>query len=299
MSAIADSTIKQYSCTLVDWMKFCNFKEICPFSATVSQILEYLTGKFESGSSYGSLNSARAAISYILDYNISNNQLISKFFKAIYRIKPSRPKYQITWDTSDVLDFISNWFPLEELSLEKLTKKLVMLIALITAHRVQTLASIKIQNICVYQTKIEIKIPDMIKTSEPGKFQPLLVLPFFKEKPELCVASTLKYYLQKTESLRHGENNLFLAIKKPHKHVTSQTISKWIKTVLYDSGIDVSVFSSHSTRHAATSKAYTKGIDINIIKNTAGWSKKSNVFAKFYNKPITQNNENFAMCLLK
>lgn len=53
-------------------------------------------------------------------------------------------------------------------------------------------------------------------------------------------------------------------------------------------------YSSHSTRHAATSTALAKGIDLSIIKSTAGWSKESQVFAKFYNRPIESDRSDFA-----
>lgn len=43
--------------------------------------------------------------------------------------------------------------------------------------------------------KIEIKISEQIKTSGPNKAQPFLVFPYFSDKPELCVAKTLEYYI--------------------------------------------------------------------------------------------------------
>lgn len=53
-------------------------------------------------------------------------------------------------------------------------------------------------------------------------------------------------------------------------------------------------YTPHSTRHAATSTALAKGIDLNIIKSTAGWSKESQVFARFYNRPIESDRSSFA-----
>lgn len=213
-------------------------------------------------------------------------------------MRPLRPKYQKTWDVSIVLNFIKTYFPLESLSLKKLTEKLLILLALITAHRAQTLTLINIDNIKFFPSKIEILIPDTIKTSGPGKFQPLLVIPFFEEKPELCVASTLIHYLEQTKDLRGNVKNLFISFKKPHKPVVTQTISRWIKCILYTCGVDTSHYDAHSVRHAATSQAFKKGISLDIIRSTAGWSKTSSVFARFYNKPITEGKQDFALSIL-
>ena len=78
----------------------------------------------------------------------------------------------------------------------------------------------------------------------------------------------------------------------------SQTISRWIKSILRKSGVDVTKFSSHSTRHASTSAALVKGVDLSTIKRTTGWMDQSLTFARFYNRPISTNNKDFASAVL-
>ena len=62
------------------------------------------------------------------------------------------------------------------------------------------------------------------------------------------------------------------------------------------SGIDVKLFKPHSIRAASTSKAFQKGVPLDHILSTAGWSSAS-TFAKFYNKPITDS-DSYANSLL-
>ena len=162
--------------------------------------------------------------------------------------------------------------------------KLVTLLALITAHRVQTYSLIKISNIDFSESKIQIRIPDRIKTSGVNKVQPLLNIPFYENNPALCTASALGTYLEKTKPVRTCDN-LFISYVAPHEPVTVQTISRWIKLSLQASGVSKE-FSAHSTRYAATSKAARLGVNIETIKQTAGWSKKSETFARFYNRPF-------------
>ncbi|KAL7293958.1 hypothetical protein TKK_0012538 [Trichogramma kaykai] len=84
-----------------------------------------------------------------------------------------------------------------------------------------------------------------------------------------------------------------LSVLRPQKPKYSSTWdSKWIRNTLEDSRVDVASFGAHSTRHAWTSAAARKGINIETIRKTAGWTEKSTTFARFYNQPI-QLSEDF------
>ena len=122
---------------------------------------------------------------------------------------------------------------------------------------------------------IEIMINDVVKTSRPGAMQPYSLLPYFNNRPSVCVATTIEFYINKTKNVRQNKTKLLL------------------RMVLAKCGIDQQ-FTAHSTRHASTSKAYQNGLNINIIKNAAGWSPQSKVFMKFYNRPIINTERNFA-----
>lgn len=214
-------------------------------------------------------------------------------------MKPPMAKYSSTWDPYPVLSYLEGQFPLESLSLEQLTQKLVSLLALTSAHRIQTISLIKIENITINSTNVEIKIPDRIKTSGRDKNQPCLIFPFFKEKPQLCVASLITYYIGKTKLLRPAnENRLFITFKKPHRAASTQTLSRWIKNVLGLSGIDSNIFKGYSTRHAATSAAARAGLNVDAIRKTAGWTKNSEIFNRFYNRPLASDPTEFAKTIL-
>lgn len=150
--------------------------------------------------------------------------------------------------------------------------KLVTLLALVTGHRLQTFTFIRLQNILQYPDRIEIKIPDKIKTSSSKTFQPLLVIPFFRANPQLCLASVIDFYEAYTRELRPANTDL---LKKPFCPASSQRLSKWVKMTLEISGVNINTFSGYTTRHASTSAAHRSEVSIETIKNTAGWTKKS------------------------
>lgn len=260
---------------------------------SASSLLDFLSECFQSGSSYGTLNSHRSAISLIsTNDNIGHDNRIKRFFKGIFKLKPAFPRYNITWDPNVVLDFLAN-VSNDSISLELLSRKLVMLLALATGQRIQTLSLIKMSNMTIYNDRIIITISDLIKTSGIGRAQPVLNLPYYDIRPCVCPAATIKSYLSATLSIRpENEDRLILTYKKPHKAASSQTIGRWMKLTLQESGIDISIFGAHSTRHASTSAASRSGISIDIIQRAAGWSNQSTTFANFYNRPIVNTTSN-------
>lgn len=215
-------------------------------------------------------------------------------------MKPPKPKYNYTWDPHPVLMKMAEWYPLENLSLKQLTFKMVMLLSLISGQRLQTLIKINVNFIKQSQENIQIFIPDKLKTSGINRLQPVITVPFFIEKPELCLGLTIVEYLKKTKPLRPiNEQKLILTIKKPIHAATSQTVSHWIKKLLEDCGIDTNIFSAYSSRHASTSAALRGGTNIESIRKAAGWTEKSKVFSKFYNKPLLPDSSFFAQGVLR
>lgn len=140
LSSLADTTIKQYN--FVQW-QFCKQANLNPFNSySDSVIFNFLNNQFEHGAAYGSLNIHRSALALLLNRDLGSNRLIKRFFKGIYRLRPALPKYVATWDPQKVLDHVAQWKPHDSICLEKLTKKLTVLLALCTAHRAKTLSYI-------------------------------------------------------------------------------------------------------------------------------------------------------------
>lgn len=290
LASLSANSIKQYDSCLRKWWNYCRENSMNFYDASVPNVIYFLTMLFNDGCQYGTLNSCRSALSLILGPTLSNDDRLKRFFKGVFRLKPPQPKYNVTWNTDLVLDHLSSWYPNNEISLDKLTKKTVMLLALATAHRVQTLSKINVKNIEITPDRVIIKIAEIIKTSRPGCNQPILQLPFFTDRPTICPVDALLCYVEKTASLRTSDY-LFIGVRKPHKPIGTQTLSRWLKCTLSECGIDARIFSAHSTRHAATSRAHSLGVSVDTIRKTAGWSERSSTFARFYQRIITSNDE--------
>ena len=106
------------------------------------------------------------------------------------------------------------------------------------------------------------------------------------DRPKLCVLSTVKTYLNVTSEIRSKKSGLFIALIEPYLVVGTQTSARWIRSLMQKSGINIESFKAHSTRRASTPAARSKGLSIEKINESIGWSKKSQLFAKHYNRRI-------------
>ena len=67
--------------------------------------------------------------------------------------------------------------------------------------------------------------------------------------------------------------------------MSRSTISRWVKIIMKEAGINVAKFKPHSTRSASTSRVSACSVPLDQIMFSAGWSSAT-TFARFYNKPI-------------
>lgn len=228
LASLSKSSMKQYSSTYKKWWSFCKGNSAKILQPTTKDILEFLHQEFENGAKYTTLNCHRSAINLISD--AGKCDAVERFMKGVFKTRPCFPRYEETWDPHSVLLYVEGLHPLHNLDLEKLSIKLLLLLALCSAHRVQTFCHIRVNNIITHKEGVEIVTSDIIKTSGPKRPQPVLRFPFFRDKPALCAASTILYYLERTKPLRNElEDFLIITIKKPHHRASPQTLSRWIK----------------------------------------------------------------------
>jgi len=292
-----DGTHKQYKVYLKQWTKFCSQASCDPVHPTVNGLLSFLHSLAQKGLSYSALNSARSAVSNIdINYSAVHNHipvgkhpLVCRYLKGMFnKLKPV-PKYHTIWPVDTVLDYLSMLWPIDKISLKELTLKLVMLIALTTGQRCQTLTFLDISTPYMQRNQdfYDFGLTEHIKQDRPGKVFGNVRLYKYGVK-ELCVSETLDCYINTTKGIRNS-TKLLVSYIKPYKEVTSSTIGRWVKTALGQAGSDTGVFSAHSTRCASTSKALMS-VSTDVILATAGWNEES-TFRKFYNKPIAVTNQ--------
>ena len=90
-------------------------------------------------------------------------------------------------------------------------------------------------------------IKEHIKQSRPGYTSPRIEFKAFSDNLNICVVSTLNEYIDRTAVHRGEHKQLLLSYAKPFKPVTVDSISRWLKLVLVQAGIDATLFKAHST----------------------------------------------------
>ena len=128
------------------------------------------------------------------------------------------------------------------------------------------------------------------------KCRPPLSVEFcvYQQNPKLCVVQTIKSYLQVAQAWRNknGRKQLLLSTLASHQEVKKPTVAGWVKVILGSTGIDINLFTSHSTRAASTSKAKVKGLSLEDIFKRGNWSNKSK-WQKHYHKFVSNKSAQF------
>ena len=289
MDSWRPTSLKQYDTYIRKWRSYCGLHNLDFSSPNIEHVLEFMTECQESGLGYSAMNSLRSALSAILHnfdgHVFGSHPLVKRLMKGAFERKPALPRNQEIWDINLVLQYLKAMDNYDDISLKDLTLKTVMLLALSSDQRRQALQSLKKSGITFKGQACQINFQSKLKTTRPGKHQaPIILRPF--EDPSICASTCLHLYITRTEPLRELGNptydQLLLSYHKPHKPVSLDTVSRYLKTVLHAAGVDVK-YTPHSTRSASTSAALARGTSIDDIMKCAGWSQQS-TFLKFYKR---------------
>ena len=167
------STAKQYQIHLSRWEMSCKSRNIKEFNASIENGIDFLASLYEKDLGYSAINTARSALSSVLDLPGGNtfgtHPVVTRFLKGVFELKPSLPRYTTIWDVGTVLRYLQTLHPIPELNVKTLTKKLTMLPRLLTGQRCQTLTKLDISFVQALPDKYVFIIGEKLKTTKPGK----------------------------------------------------------------------------------------------------------------------------------
>ena len=205
MASWRPGTQKQYQVYIQKWSNFCAQRKIDHNQPTVEQALEFFTYLYEQGLTYSAISTAWSALSsYIIledGTSLGQHRLVSRLLKGIFQSNPPSPRYSETWDVSVVLHYLQGLSPVGTLKLKELTLKLVTLILLVSGQRGQTVHLLNLSNMRVSANSYTFMFSKLLKQTRPGFPNPTVTLTAFSDS-RLCVFTTLKEYISRTEHLR-------------------------------------------------------------------------------------------------
>ena len=131
--------------------------------------------------------------------NIPN---VKRNTKGIFENNPILPQFQFEGNVLLLFNYFRNMQEIHALDIQKLTKKLVMLMALISgSQRAQTIHSIRVSHIKILDNTSFIPIMSLIKQTKPAKYMAPLCFQIHNKEPDFCVVSHLTEYLKRTKRL--------------------------------------------------------------------------------------------------
>ena len=291
LSSWRHSTKNKYASVWARWQRFCLKKGISSTRTSINYVLEFFTNLYTNGCHYSGLCAARSALSSLIHIeegpSISAHPLTTRFLKGVFNRHPPSPRYVEIWDVDKVLSYFNSKDHNDKLSFKELCYKTVTLLMILGACRKNTLSSFTVEDIKTDDTKCIICPSKVLKHSRPGFKPEPLVFHRYQLNEKLCIVSCIEHYLRQRNKLLPIANNkaFIITFGKPHKPASNDTISRWIKDTLKNSGINIEIFTSHSCRSASTSKAFSLGIPLHEILKRANWSR-AETFQKHYNRTI-------------
>ena len=214
--------------------------------------------------------------------------MVKRLMRGLFRVSPPQPRYTHTWSVDTVLTYLKTLGQNRYLSLKVLTLKLTMLLALTAAKRCSELA--RLDSKFMHFSRNESVTFTLPGLSKSNKSNVTVTFHSYTEDRLLCVIECLNEYLVRTERFRVAteKDPLLRSYIKPHGEIKPCTVARWLKSIMKDAGIDVSIFKAHSTRSASSSKVFNKGISTKEIMKVANWSSR-NTFTKFYRREFVSD----------
>lgn len=208
----------------------------------MTTLIKFLTTLLKAGLSYHSLNSAKSAVLAIIpdENKEGNNRLLSQFMKGAYEAQPVFPRYTATWDVNKVFKLLRTWEN-EKVTLKQITFKIAMLLLLLSGRRGSSIIQINTTDVIIDEERAIIKISHVTKTTRPGYHVPDIVIRRYHDV-NICIVKCLEVYIKRTKAVRLSP--ALIISFKTFKAISRDTLSRWIKMILKQAGINL-IFLNH------------------------------------------------------
>lgn len=245
----------------------------------VSTLVELIAEARKNNKKFGFINNIISAVSSTFkithSINIAEHSQVQAAKKAFHNFTPPTARYNELFNTNSVFKYLRS-LP-ENLNIEQLREKLILLLKLDLMWRDSDLERIYRSPMCMKQEKGKVSFRTV--NSKEQRIQNGILSQWISvfatpDHPRICTVTTLNEYLQRTKSLTEtgGDTevqgkktfgllvSLETEIKQQVKSLSAQRIGKIALEGLTKAGINTKTYKSHSTRGASISKAIAMGV---------------------------------------
>ena len=208
LSSWRQKTAKSYDSLFNKWVRWCNERNSDPVSGDINEVINFLAALYDEGYQYRSLNAYRSAISSVHEkidgYDVGQHPMVTRLIKGAFQERPPQPRYTETWNVATVTTYLESLGDNEKMSLNDLSYKTVMLMALTRPSRSADIANLSLRHRKYSPEGVSFQPTHMAKQSRPSKAITEFFFPSFSGNPLLCPVTTLRAYEDRTKGMITG-----------------------------------------------------------------------------------------------
>ena len=177
------------------WTTFCKTQTVDISNSLIKDGTEFLLSLYKRGLGYSAINTARSTLSNILSVKerieFGKHPIVARMLKVIFRTRPALLQYIYKYDAEIVIGFLKSLPSWKEITLKWITLKLVILLALLSSHRCQTLNLLSIGHMDINIQQVTFYIPKVIKnTTTMFHPKPIILQPFLADD-RICLVRNI------------------------------------------------------------------------------------------------------------
>ena len=295
--SLRSSTATRYVLYCSKWIVFCQKQQRNSHAPTVRDIIDFMyhLGKSNNFHSYSAsfFQTVLSMLKQVIDashHHVLQHVYVKHFQQGYFNMYLPQPKPPCTtWDIQQVLDYWQCQPSNQKLNLTQLARKTMMLILLSTCRWKNKLLSLSVKHMYTFPQCIMfylVKLPKTFTQGTPDENTRWLSVRQADQSVDnnLCPVRALTVYLAKTRRIQSSDS-VFVTSTPPYSAIKPMTLNLWILQSMKQAGIDTSLYTAYSTRHASSSGALKKGMPMDEVLRLGCW-KTPSTFIKHYNLPI-------------
>ena len=228
----------------------------------------------QEGLSWQYIGGARSALSSTLPpvegFKIGDHPSVSRLVKGALELRPPIPALVPQWSVAKVLRELDSWDMQKDLSLMDLTLKTILLVALASAKRVDSISKFVVTDgfLEVSDSMARIQPISLEKNSRADHLPPVVKIQAYPDRITICPLCYLKGYLRRTEPTRSSPS-LFVTVNAPNGAASKVSLRRYIVAALEK----CEAFSTPgSPRSASTWRARAMGAPMATILEAGDWA---------------------------
>ena len=130
-----------------------------------------------------------------------------------------------------------------------------------------------------------IELTKCTKPTSPD--QPVVYRAYVEVELLFPVKCIYAYLAERSEIVTQDFTEFFITFAKPWLDgdpTSKESLARWVKEVMENSGIDIEIFKSHSTRVASNCAAYKLGMPLWEVLKRGKWSNAGTFFTYYFRK---------------